>query len=120
MTATCKLIKLAWIREPGHPVGSPALGRLNCKCGHAPLSHYKPTNGPVKCACGACYTWDGYVIDMAALPVRRVQIINKEHPEWGTWGVMDDHGDYYDIQGDRGGRVLFKDEAFKFWDVHAF
>jgi hypothetical protein len=57
------------------------------------------------------------VYDMRALPVRRCQIICKTHPEWGTWGVYEDHGGYYDIHGDSGGRILDKSEAVKFWEV---
>lgn len=55
--------------------------------------------------------------DMTRLPVRAVQIVCINNPEWGTWGVMEDHGDWYDIRGDRGDRVLFKSEAAKFWRV---
>ena len=55
--------------------------------------------------------------DMRNLPVRRVSIQCIAHPEWGTWGVMEDHGGYYDIQGDHGGRVLDKSEAEKFWKI---
>src|SRR3990167_7975553 len=47
-------------------------------------------------------------VDMTALPVRRCQIECIEHPEWGTWGVYEDRGDYYEIHGRRGGRVLDK------------
>lgn len=53
--------------------------------------------------------------DMRNLPVGACQIVCKDHPEWGTWGVTDDHGDWYDIIGDRGGRVLFKTEAERHW-----
>lgn len=56
-------------------------------------------------------------IDMNNLPVRRVSIECIEHPEWGTWGVYEDKGDFYEIHGRRGGRVLFKSEAVEFWRV---
>jgi hypothetical protein len=57
--------------------------------------------------------------DMTNLPVRRVSIVCKDHPEWGTWGVYEDRGDHYEIHasGGQGGRTLFKDEAVKFWEV---
>lgn len=55
-------------------------------------------------------------INMRELPVRRVSIENIDHPEWGTFGVMEDHGLYYDIYN-RGGRILSKDEAVKHWRV---
>lgn len=55
--------------------------------------------------------------DMKNLPVRKVQIECIANPEWGTWGVMADHGDYYDIQGDAGGRILSKTEAANSWRV---
>ena len=57
------------------------------------------------------------VQDMKHLTPRSTSIININHPEWGTFGVMDDHGEYYDIQGDAGGRILSKDEAGKEWKV---
>lgn len=53
--------------------------------------------------------------DMRNLPVRACSIESIEHPEWGTWGVMEDHGSYYDIHGRSGGRVLDKSEAERFW-----
>jgi hypothetical protein len=56
-------------------------------------------------------------IDMRALPVRRVSIRNIEHPEWGTWGVYEDRGSFYEIHGRSGGRVLDKEEAVVFWEV---
>lgn len=51
------------------------------------------------------------------IKVRACMIENINHPEWGTWGVMEDHGGYYDILGDRGSRILMKDEADQFWRV---
>ena len=38
-------------------------------------------------------------------------IVNKMHPEWGTWRVIADKGDWYEIQGRGGARVLFKNES---------
>lgn len=55
--------------------------------------------------------------DMRALPVRAVSIQCKTHPEWGTFGVMEDRGGYYEIHGRGGRRVLSKDEAARFWEV---
>lgn len=52
---------------------------------------------------------------MRNLPVRACSIRNIEHPEWGTWGVMEDKGEWYEIFN-RGWRVLFKSEAVKFWE----
>ena len=54
---------------------------------------------------------------MRHLPVRSCSIFCKEHPEWGTWGVMEEYPDYYEIVGNSGSRVLFKSEAVRFWDV---
>lgn len=55
------LAKVAWIRNPGAPVGSPAPGRLNCRCGGAPETMFQ--KGPnIVCACGTVYTWDGWVV----------------------------------------------------------
>ena len=53
---------------------------------------------------------------MRNLPVRACQIQSIENPEWGTFGVYEDRGDHYEIYN-RGGRVLFKDEAVKHWEV---
>ena len=47
---------------------------------------------------------------------RNCSIFCKDHPEWGTFGVMEDRGTYYEIFN-RGWRVLEKAEADKFWDV---
>lgn len=52
--------KVAWIRNPDVPAGQPAKGRLNCRCGAAPESDFRPENGDVTCACGQIYTWDGW------------------------------------------------------------
>lgn len=53
--------KVAWVREPGYPVGKPAPGRLACACGGAPLSFFNASQRVVFCACGTIYTWDGYL-----------------------------------------------------------
>jgi len=52
---------------------------------------------------------------MRNLPVRNCSIECKDHPEWGTFGVMEDRGDYYEIFGRGGQRVLDKNEAARFW-----
>ena len=55
---TTSTVKVAWVRNAGAPVGKPARGRLQCPCGNAPETEFKP--GPdVVCACGKVYTWDG-------------------------------------------------------------
>lgn len=51
------------------------------------------------------------------IKVRACQILNVANPAWGTFGVMEDCGEYYEIQGDTGRRILFKSEANKFWEV---
>ncbi len=56
-------------------------------------------------------------MDMTNLPVRACSIQNRQNPEWGTFGIMEDHGMYYDIHGRSGGRILSKDEAEKFWEI---
>lgn len=56
-------------------------------------------------------------MNMKSLPVRNVSIECIDHLDWGSWGVYEDRGDYYEIHGRRGSRVLFKDEAEKFWRV---
>jgi hypothetical protein len=57
------------------------------------------------------------MIDMRTLTPRAVSIECIEHPEWGSFGVSEDRGDYYEIRGARGSRVLSKDEAAKFWRI---
>ena len=51
------------------------------------------------------------------IKVRACQIIHKEHPDWGTFGVMEDFGTYYEIQGDAGRRTISKREVDALWDV---
>lgn len=51
------------------------------------------------------------------IKVRACSIVCTDHPEWGTWGVMEDKGDYFEIHGQSGSRVLFKSEADEFWTV---
>ena len=52
------------------------------------------------------------------IKIRKCQIVNSQHPEWGTWGVMEDKGDWYVIMNERGTRVLFKDkQELKNWDI---
>ena len=60
--------------------------------------------------------WEPLTVE-SAIP-RRTSIINREHPEWGTWGIMEHKGDWYEIANERGGKVLFASE-FKFWAVVA-
>ena len=54
---------------------------------------------------------------MRNLPVRACSIICTQNPEWGTWGVMEDRGSYYEIHGASGSRVLDKGEAERFWSL---
>ena len=51
------------------------------------------------------------------IKVRACQIQSTTNPEWGSFGVMEDRGTYYEIHGRSGGRILYKDEADKFWRV---
>lgn len=53
------------------------------------------------------------------ITVRNCSIVCNAHPEWGTFGVSEDKGDWFEIYGNdgRGGRILFKYEADKFWTV---
>ena len=70
---TAELVKVAVIREPGHPVGQPAPLYLNCRCGGKPRT---VPNGPnVKCwRCKVLYSSDGYIIAKPSrLPCRTCQ-----------------------------------------------
>lgn len=60
---------------------------------------------------------DETIPDITKLPVRACSIECIEHPEWGTWGISEDKGLWYEIRGDRGSRILFKDEAARFWRI---
>ena len=51
------------------------------------------------------------------IKVRACQIVNIANPEWGTFGVMEDCGEFYEILGAAGRRILSKSEADKFWKV---
>lgn len=53
--------------------------------------------------------------DMNHLPVRACQIECINHPEWGTFGVYEDRGDWYEIHNRAGSRVLSKAEAVTHW-----
>lgn len=48
---------------------------------------------------------------------RTVSIECIDHPEWGTWGVMEDNGQWFTIQGRSGSRVLDYSEAERFWRI---
>jgi hypothetical protein len=41
----------------------------------------------------------------------------KNHPEWGTFGVREDHGEWFDIFGRGGWRVLYKSEFRDDWEI---
>ncbi len=60
--ATGRLLKVAWIRDPNAPAGQPATGRLNCRCGQAPITRLDPAQGNVRCACGQLYTYNGFLL----------------------------------------------------------
>jgi hypothetical protein len=49
--------------------------------------------------------------------VRATRIICKDNPEWGVFGVMAEHLDYYDIFGERGWKIVFKSELEKYWEI---
>lgn len=51
------------------------------------------------------------------IKARACQIMNIANPDWGTFGVMEDNGSYYEISGDSGTRVLSKSEADRFWKL---
>lgn len=51
------------------------------------------------------------------IAIRGCSIICNDHPEWGTWGVMEDKGNHFEIYGRSGSRLLYKSEADRFWRV---
>jgi len=51
------------------------------------------------------------------IKVRATTIRCKDHPEWGTFGVMDDHGEWFDIFGRGGWRTLSKSELRDYWEI---
>jgi len=54
-------------------------------------------------------------LQQAKASVRKIQIINNDHPEWGTWGISEDNGKWFEIRSMRGDRVLFYSEFEKSW-----
>lgn len=54
---------------------------------------------------------------LGKVKVRACSIQNRVHPEWGTWGVMEDRNGYFEIHGRAGGRVLDKSEFLAQWEV---
>lgn len=52
-----------------------------------------------------------------AIKVRATRIINTLNPEWGTFGVMENNGEWFTIRGNRGTRMLFYAEALQQWEV---
>lgn len=61
MSTMSQCLKRAWVRNQDAPPGRPAKGRINCPCGKAPESDYKPENGDVICECGTVYSWNGWI-----------------------------------------------------------
>ena len=61
--ATTRLIKVAIIREPGHPVGTPAPCYLNCPCGAQPRTSVTadPDFSFIECPCGRVYDIAGWL-----------------------------------------------------------
>ena len=49
--------------------------------------------------------------------VRATTIINKSHPEWGKFGIMEDTGEWLVIRNRAGSSVLFYSEFEKFWEI---
>jgi hypothetical protein len=50
------------------------------------------------------------------IKVRECSIRNIQHPEYGTFGVMEDNGEYFSIYN-HGMTIVFKSEINKFWEV---
>ena len=50
------------------------------------------------------------------IKVRAMSIKCADHPEWGSFGVMDDNGEYLTIQG-QGGRMVLHYDEMRFWQV---
>lgn len=47
---------------------------------------------------------------------RGLEIVNKDHPEWGTWRVLDKYDEgIWEIRGRRGDTTLMEDEV-RFWN----
>lgn len=65
---TCRLLKAAWIRKPGYPVGQPAPGYWHCPCGAKPdAPGYGDDVAPVTCSCGRVYDGNGYIQETESL-----------------------------------------------------
>lgn len=55
------LEKVAWVRDPGQPIGQPGTGRLRCPCGQAPPSSHREEDGDVHCPCGRVFSYNGWL-----------------------------------------------------------
>jgi|APCry1669188970_1035186.scaffolds.fasta_scaffold826312_2 hypothetical protein len=44
-------------------------------------------------------------------------IICKDSPEWGTWRIIEDTGEWYVIRGRSGVKVLHYGEFKRFWEI---
>ena len=60
MAGNSQLLKVALIRDPGHPVGVPAPVRLGCPRGARPLTDLD-TRADVRCRCDRLYAYNGWV-----------------------------------------------------------
>lgn len=49
--------------------------------------------------------------------VRACSIVCDQNPEWGTWGVMEDCGEWFVISNASGSRILYKSEADRYWSI---
>ena len=64
--ALTELVKAAWIREEGHPMGQPAPGFFRCSCGRKVSCPVYGQPAPVTCpACGTTYNGHGWIIRRA-------------------------------------------------------
>lgn len=51
------------------------------------------------------------------IKVRSTTLIIKDSPEYGKFGVTEDHGLYFVIRGRGGSRILSKHEADISWEI---
>jgi hypothetical protein len=52
------------------------------------------------------------------IKIRAMSIVNRENPEWGTWGVMDkrefEGSVWYEILGNSGTTILFPSDFHRY------
>ena len=55
--------------------------------------------------------------EWTAIKPRTCSVVCSDHPEWGTFGIAENDGEWLVIRSRRGDRVLHYSEAAGFWKL---